>query len=263
MILTSLLASAVAAAALITPQPQPAFAWREGAVYLVEARVGRVTDIALEPGEALSPKGAVAAGDTLRWIVGESESGTGVSRQVHVLVKPVDPDIETNLVIATDRRTYHLELRSGGRRWMAQASWRYPQGALVALDAPPTDASRDPPRDPPAETKPAAQAAQDGAAPLPDLSRLSFDWRIEGEAPWKPVRVFDDGVKTVIDFPASVASGEMPPLFVTGASGKPELVNYRVLGRRIIVDRIFAAGELRLGSGRRQMVVRLLRGGGA
>jgi type IV secretion system protein VirB9 len=51
----------------------------------------------------------------------------------------------------------------------------------------------------------------------------------------------------------------MPPLFVLGPDGAPEIVNSRVHGNVLIVDRLFGAAELRLGRGPRQEVVRILR----
>lgn len=51
----------------------------------------------------------------------------------------------------------------------------------------------------------------------------------------------------------------MPPLFVLGAKDEAELVNYRVQGRYIIVDRLFERGELRLGAGKQARVVRIER----
>ncbi|NDC60109.1 MAG: P-type conjugative transfer protein TrbG, partial [Alphaproteobacteria bacterium] len=64
--------------------------------------------------------------------------------------------------------------------------------------------------------------------------------------PWTPVRVFDDGLKTWIEFPADIAASDMPPLFVRTGEGA-ELVNYRVQRNRYIVDRVFDVAELRLG----------------
>ena len=89
------------------------YPWSEGALYQVYAVPGQITDIALEPGESLTGAGPIAAGDTARWIIGDTESGSGVTRRVHILVKPSRPDITTNLIVTTDRRTYMLELRSG------------------------------------------------------------------------------------------------------------------------------------------------------
>jgi type IV secretion system protein VirB9 len=239
----------LAAAAAASFPADTVFGWREGASYQLLARPGRVTDIALQPGEQLSPTNPVAAGDTVRWIVGDSESGTGAARQAHVLVKPVDAGLSTNLVIATDRRTYHLELKSTAGRYMASVAWRYPEGELAALKAPPAaPAVVAGPAEPPALP-----------APEPDLARLDFGYRLEGTAPFRPVRVFDDGRRTVVDFPDAVAAGELPPIFVLGPRGEDELVNYRVLGRRMIVDRLFEAAELRIGVGKGAERVRILR----
>src|SRR3546814_2759304 len=82
------------------------------------------------PGEELI---ALSAGDTVRWVVGDTTSGTGGEQQVHVLVKPVAPDLETNLVITTDRRAYHLEMESTKGTYMASVSWHYPHDELIAL----------------------------------------------------------------------------------------------------------------------------------
>src|SRR3546814_8737331 len=57
----------------------------------------------------------LAAGDTVRWIIGDTQSGSGATLQVHILVKPTRADLMTNLVINTNLRTYHMELRSTER----------------------------------------------------------------------------------------------------------------------------------------------------
>lgn len=221
------------------------YPWAEGALYQVYAAPGQVTDIALQEGEQLVGPGPVAAGDTVRWIIGDTVSGAGLSARVHILVKPSRPDIATNLVINTDRRTYHLELRATPSTYMASVSWTYPQDALIALQG-----------------RNAAVAASAPVAGGLDLSALNFRYRIEGDrAPWKPVRAFDDGRQVFIEFAPQVAQGEMPPLFVTGAAGDAELVNYRVQGRYMVVDRLFASAELRLGDKRTERRVRIVRDG--
>ncbi len=105
-----------------------------GALYQVYAAVAQVTDIALEAGEKLV---AVSAGDTVRWVVGDTTSGEGATAQVHILVKPIGADLETNLVITTDRRTYHLELRSTDKTYMASVSWTYPGVAAAGAQGRP------------------------------------------------------------------------------------------------------------------------------
>lgn len=214
-----------------------------GALYQVYAAPGQVTDIALQPGEQLVGSGPVAAGDTVRWIIGDTESGTAGSKQVHILVKPTRPDLQTNLVINTDRRTYHLELRSTPSTYMASVSWQYPQDQLIALRRQNVKA---------AET----QAVATGI----DISKLNFRYRIEGDpAPWRPIRAFDDGTKVYIEFPSGIGQGEMPPLFVIGSSGNSELVNYRARQNYYVVDRLFAAAELRLGDKDSAKRVRIVR----
>jgi len=214
-----------------------------GALYQVYAAPGQVTDIALQPGEQLVGSGPVAAGDTVRWIIGDTESGTAASKQVHILVKPTRPDLQTNLVINTDRRTYHLELRSTPSTYMASVSWQYPQDQLIALRRQNARATE-------------KQAVATGI----DISKLNFRYRIEGDpAPWRPMRAFDDGAKVYIEFPSGIGQGEMPPLFVIGPSGNSELVNYRARQNYYVVDRLFAAAELRLGDKDSAKRVRIVR----
>ena len=218
------------------------YPFSEGALYQVYGAPGEVTDIALEAGEQLVGPGPVAAGDTVRWIIGDTESGTGPTKRVHILVKPTRPDLVTNLIINTDRRTYHLELRSAEKTYMASVSWAYPQDQLIALRR--------------------ENAAADAAAPVAagvNIDALSFRYRIEGDNPaWRPLRAFDDGRQVFVEFPRGIGQGEMPPLWVIGAEGGAELVNYRVHGNHMIVDRLFAAAELRLG-GDPQKKVRIVR----
>jgi len=218
------------------------YPYSDGALYQVYAAPGEITDIALEPGEQLVGSGPVAAGDTVRWIIGDTQSGTGATKRVHILLKPTRSDLVTNLIIDTDRRTYHLELRSDDKTYMAAVSWLYAEDQLIALRQ--------------------QNAAADAATPIAtgiDINALNFRYRIEGNNPaWRPLRAFDDGRRVFIEFPSGISQGEMPPLWVIGAQGGAELVNYRVQGNHLIVDRLFAAAELRLG-GDPQQKVRIVR----
>jgi P-type conjugative transfer protein TrbG len=220
------------------------YPFADGALYQVYSAPGQVTDIALQEGEQLVGSGPVAAGDTVRWIIGDTESGTAAAKKVHILVKPTRPELVTNLGINTDRRTYHLELRSTERTYMASVSWIYPQDELIALRR--------------------QNAWADAAAPVEtglDVNNLHFRYAIDGDnPPWRPLRAFDDGKKVYIAFPRGIAQGEMPPLFIIGPAGKTsELVNYRVRGSHMIVDRLFAAAELRLGDRGSERRVRIVR----
>jgi type IV secretion system protein TrbG len=217
------------------------YPYQEGQLYRLFAAPERVTDIALQAGERLT---SVAAGDTVRWIVGDTTSGSGANARTHILVKPSAPGLKTNLVIITDRRVYHLALESTERTAMAALSWNYPADALMAIERAAADAEAQTP-------------IADGLA----LDNLNFDYKISGnDSSWRPLRAFDDGRQTFIAFPASISVGEAPPLFVIGANGQAQLVNYRMRGDYYVVDRLFDAAELRLGE-KHQEVVRITRGG--
>ncbi|ULH06436.1 P-type conjugative transfer protein TrbG [Alcaligenes faecalis] len=209
--------------------------YTEGALYQVYASPGRVTLIQLQPGERLID---VSAGDTVRWIVGDSMSGSGASQRPNLQVKPVRAGLKTNLVVTTDRRIYLLELTSTESAWMASVSWEYPQDRLDALNA-------------------KAQAAQQ-VTPLAaglTVDQLRFRYDITGDKPaWRPLRAFDDGQKVYIQFPAGIAQGELPPLFLVGPEGDLQLVNHRYQPPYYVVDRLFGAVELRLGADRQQVV---------
>lgn len=218
------------------------FLWSDGAIYHVYTQPGMITDIALQPGEALV---AVAAGDTARWVIGDTTSGSGEDKRTHVLVKPFSTGLSTNIVITTDKRTYHLQLSSGATGGMAALAWNYPLDEMVAVK----------------HAEAAAEAAKPVAAGL-GIEQMYFGYQISGDGPtWRPLRAFDDGRQTFIEFPATIGIDEAPPLFLIGTDGAAELVNYRMRGRFYVVDRIFDVAELRLGT-RKQQIVRITRGSG-
>ena len=217
------------------------YPYTEGALYRLYASPGQVSDVALQAGEELV---SVSAGDTVRWVVGDTISGSGNTARAHVLVKPISSGVRTNLMIATDRRTYHLELESVEGGYMAALSWRYPADELAGLTA----------RN---ERAVAREAGSIGSGLT--LEGLNFDYRMSGDSPaWKPVRVFDDGRQVFIQMPDNIMATDLPPLFVLGEDGDAELVNYRVRSNYYVVDRLFRAAELRLGTSN-QTVVRISR----
>jgi P-type conjugative transfer protein TrbG len=218
------------------------YPYRDWETYVVVARPGRITDIVLQVGERLVGTGPIAAGDTARWVIGDTVSGADGAQRVHVMIKPSSVGLATNLIINTDRRSYYLELRSAAQTWLTAVAWRYPDPPPVAVSSAP-------------------MASVLAGAPDLAVARLNFAYRIEGaKVSWRPTRVFDDGVRTYVEFAPSIAMTDLPPLFAVGADGKSsELVNYHVAGQRIVVDRILDRAELRLGQGRGERRVRLLR----
>jgi P-type conjugative transfer protein TrbG len=212
----------------------------------------QLCDVALQAGETVND---VKVGDP-RWIIEPAVAGSGATAVVHLILKPADVGLETSLVVTTSRRTYHLRLRSHRMRYMPHVSFLYPEEALAKWDALRQRAAQDPARKEIPETH-------------EHLADLSFAYRIDGTAPWKPIRVYNDGIRTVIQMPSTIEQQEAPTLLVVrrpGALLVPEetaLVNYRVQGERYIVDSVFERAILIAGVGWHQerVTITRLRGG--
>ena len=211
------------------------YAYAPGRVFSVGAAPLHVTTLTLEPGETLIDK---AAGDTVRWEIGDTTSGAGDTARTLVMLKPLTSGLATNMVLTTSRRVYLLDLTSSTHKVDTAVAWSYP--TTVA-----------PVRSP---------VAVRGAPPEPvALGVVSARYAITplGRRPgWTPQAVFDDGQRTFIAFGPTLAEHDAPLLFVTGPDGRSALVNYRQAGDLYIVDKVFSRAELRLGD-RRPEIVRL------
>ena len=202
------------------------YPYQRGALYELHAAPGFISVIELQPGETLLN---YALGDTARWIVGDVIRDD----QPQLLVKPTRSNLSTNLVITTDKRVYVIEATShDNNTYNATIAWTYPFEELSQQVAV-IDAEND-------------RRADTIIAGVP-IERLNFDYEISGDEPsWRPVRAFDDGVKSYLEFPKSVGSFESPPLFLKDEKGSGQLVNYRVKQNYYIIDRLFDQAELRL-----------------
>lgn len=231
------------------------YAFEPNRVYRVDASPRFLTVIALRPGEKLISK---AAGDTVRWVIGETAGGSNGAglTQTLVMIKPLQGGLRTNLVLTTDQRVYMIEAVSHEEPvFTSMVSWQYPAEEMRELQL--TRAV--------AQVQTMARQANIVDAGL-NVSRLNFNYDIRPvggsvfrSAPvprWQPVRVFDDGSKTYIQFPPNIAVSEAPPLFLVGPQDRAELVNYRFAGGYYVVDRLFSVAELRLGE-KPQTIVRI------
>lgn len=202
--------------------------------------VMQVCDVELEPGEQVS---SVNLGDAVRWLVEPALSGTGATSIQHLVIKPLDVGLETSLMVTTDRRTYHLRLRSHRTEYMPRVAFTYPASVDAKWAAVKRQAA-------------AVQAAKPVVAEKKEyLGDLDFGYRVSGNAPFKPARVYNDGVKTIIEMPPTFSQGEAPTLLVVRESGslfkKDEevMVNYRLQDGRYIVDTLFRKAVLVAGVG--------------
>jgi P-type conjugative transfer protein TrbG len=202
----------------------------------------QVCDVALQPGEQVN---SINLGDTARWSVEPAITGSGPGEVQHLIIKPMDVGLETSLVVTTNRRAYHMRLRSHRSEYMPQVAFTYPEDAQAKWEA---------------IRRRETQDRSDRTIPQTGeyLGDLSFEYDLAGTVAWKPVRVYNDGRKTIIEMPGAMAQTEAPTLLVVREEGGPfsddetVMVNYRVQGNRYIVDTVFDRAILIAGVGSRQ-----------
>lgn len=174
-----------------------------------------VCDIELQAGEVVRD---VLVGDTVRWKVEPATSGAVGGQAIHLIVKPSEPGLVTSMVVTTSRRTYHIQLKSAAKQYMARVGFEYPEDVGSKL---------------------ADINARLGSDTIPGAGvpaeQLNFGYSVSGGASWRPTRVYSDGVKTYIQFPSSLSGQDAPVLFVV-SGGQNRIVNYRLKGDMMVVD---------------------------
>jgi type IV secretion system protein VirB9 len=262
-------AAAVSAAAVshqwetgvATPTPGPdgkvVYVFGQGMPVMVCAPL-RVCAVELQAGEHLQSQPQI--GDSRRWEITPVMSGSGLDVTPLLIVKPIEAGLETDLIVPTDRRTYVLRLVSDPTRFVSRLAFQYPGEDKVkwaTFQAQQDVAKRD------AEILAAQERAKDkkaGVVPMADnaIDNLCFDYKLSGEAAFRPDRVLDDGQHTYLIYPNDGRFRELPTLLIV-VDGKTELVNFRVDGSRYIVDRLFDKAVLVVGVGKKQTRVTITR----
>ena len=202
-----------------------------------------VCSVRLQPGETVNQ---LDVGDAVRWKVTPAVSGSGETETTHLVIKPLSPNpLTTNMLVVTDRRAYNIKLESRPRDWMPLVSFAYPDEARSEWQAYGDHKMLN------------GQVRKDAL----DVASLDFGFRITGKknALWRPLRVYTDGVKTYIQFPPAVKTMEAPALLAIGLDNKEQLVNYRMVGDRYVVDKVLDRAELVSGVGKKQAKVTILR----
>lgn len=204
--------------------------------------VFQITDIELEPGEAVN---SLHLGDQVRWTVEPALTGTGPAQIQHLVVKPHDAGLETSLMVTTNRRTYHLRLKSHRTQYMPRVAFIYPDAVMARW-----------------ESQIERQKEERAVKTLPEsgeyLGELDFEYRISGDG-LKPLRVYNDGIRTIIQMPREMRQKEAPTLLVLNG-GEEVMVNYRLQGDKFIVDALFDKAMLIAGVGSKQRKVTITRG---
>lgn len=210
----------------------------------------RVCMIELQAGERIV--GEPQIGDSVRWNISPAMYGAGADATSVIVLKPTMAGLDTNLLIATDRRAYYLRLISKPEEYVARVAFQYPEDdnarkwhqQMVDQEL--------------AAKK--ARAGSDTPAAMLAVDKLNFGYRINGaNEQLRPLRVYDDGAKTYIQMPPEIQYREAPVLLVMGTDGKGEMTNYRVRQQTYIVDRLFDRAQLVLGAGKKSQKVEISR----
>jgi len=217
----------------------------------VVCAVLQVCDVALQAGEQVN---SINLGDTARWTIEPAITGSGDSEVQHLIIKPMDVGLETSLVVTTNRRAYHIRLRSHRTKYMPQVAFSYPDEEQAQWDL---------------NRNKTVKERQDKTLPQTGeyLGDLDFAYEITPNRAiaWTPVRVFNDKQKTIIQMPEAMAQSEAPTLLVVRREGgvfeddETVQVNYRIQGNRYIVDSVFDSAILIVGVGDHQDAVAIKR----
>jgi len=230
---------------VLSPEGVLLFPFGQGQPEVVCAPL-RACSIQLQQGEVINN---VILGDTVRWIPAPAKTGEGPMATPHVIVKPTEKGLTTNLLVTTNRRTYVMTLRSSDTNYSSVVGYYYPYDMVQNWQG---------------EMEMAQRKAQEEAnrkvadMPISSIEQLNLDgYELKGNnrLAWYPTRVFDDGAHVWIQMPPSMRSSEAPALVVLDKEGNSELVNYRVKtaqqgGNEVtyyIVDKLFDRAGLILG----------------
>lgn len=207
----------------------------------VVCAVLQVCDIALQPGEQIN---TLHLGDTSRWLLEPAITGSGEDEIQHIIVKPLDVGIKTNVVVTTNRRTYNINLGSHKTKFMPMVSFTYPNEIQRKFNAI---------RHYSQDIKSSKIIPETGES----IDNLDFNYKIDSNGQsWTPIRVYNNGRQTVIELPATVSSSEIPTFMVQDkATNEDVLVNFRYINHKFIVDALFDKAVLIVGVGSNQQKV--------
>lgn len=207
----------------------------------------RVCDIQLQPGERV--QGAPHIGDSVRWKISPAVSGVGEQAVTHLIVKPTESGLDTNLIVPTTHGTYHMRLVSSAVHYVSSVAFESPEdqeGAWRNLH----------------ETTATEGSRKEGDMPVVAVNRLNFNYKIKvvkGKPAFKPLRAMDDGYHTYIAMNDEMPQSEAPALIGLSRSGEEQVINYRLKGNLYVVDGTIEKLALISGVGKHQERIELTR----
>ena len=196
----------------------------------------------------------ISLGDTANWDLKPMfVGGTWPNGAELLVIKPKMPNLATNLVLTTDKRIYNIALLTSNTDYVRQAVFYYPDDTNQEIQNAMTSALSQ-------QNQQSQSVIASANGTDINLNNVNFNYKLSGASPsWKPLRVFDDGIHTIIQFPNSVNSTQLPVLFVLD-NGQDQLVNFRKKTETdgtvdFVIDRVFTQAVLVSGVGGDQVKV--------
>jgi type IV secretion system protein VirB9 len=157
------------------------------------------------------------------------------------------------MLVFTDQRTYSIKLISTQKQWTPMTAFSYPESAQAAWAN---------------YGATMGSAGQSATATNPmGGATIDMEYRVSGNAPWKPQHVYTMGGKTYIQFPNNVRYSSAPALVGLANDGgwfsspSEQMVIYRVVGNQYVVDGVLDHAKLIAGVGGGQQSVDIRRTG--
>ncbi|MDK2126635.1 P-type conjugative transfer protein TrbG [Parachitinimonas caeni] len=214
----------------------------------------RICAVTLEPGEVV--QGAPHVGDAVRWKISPATSGgdgEGQGKITHLIIKPTEAGLDTNLIVPTNRRTYHLRLVSSQRRYVSHISFAYPETSDRAW-------SRAAGRNGLSASGKAGNPDSD--LPYLTMESLNFDFKIEnkkGKPAFRPKRVLADGQHTYLVMNDNLSSELAPIIVAIDEAGNEQMINFRLKGNVFVLDGSYKRLAMMTGVGSDQQRVEISR----
>jgi type IV secretion system protein TrbG len=193
-------------------------------------------DLALQEGEIVRD---AHVGDKVRWLITPAMSGSGEKQITHLIIKPKALNLNTSLFIATNKRSYHLRLKSRAAEFMPKVGFKFPRN----VEQNQKELSKE---------RLELEKSNRALTKLRSRPQIFRNYKVIGKSKWKPIDVYNDGLKTVIKLPASILSQEAPALLQLTQGEKLKLMNYRIIRNNYVVDSVFDKAVLLAGTGRVQ-----------
>lgn len=244
------------------------FAYGSGIPTVVCALL-ELTDLAFEKGESIL---SVQLGDSVRWNIESAISGSANDSIEHLIVKPLEAGLKTSMLITTDRRTYHIRLKSTEADFMPAVVFSYPNSLKLPSkkhygedsylqytsnydsnedhnDYSDTNSSL--------KNNSSVQNVSYDVNSRPALNvattyndstqKRNYNYSVDGDSKIIPQNVYDDGKRTFIVMNNPINSSYLPVLqeissesFLFFGEDKTNTINFTYFDNTFVVDGIYS-----------------------